>query len=252
MVNRVLTVSLLAGLLAGLLIAALQHVTTTPLILKAETYEAALRAQAPSLATFDGQARIILAHGPAGAAAGSEHAEWKPQDGLQRTALTTLVTVATAIGFAALLLGGMIAANETIDDKRALAWATCGFLAFGLVPAAGLAPELPGSAAAELLHRQIWWIATALVTAGGLFVFLRMEAPWLRALAVLAMLVPHLIGAPHPAAPESKVPAEVAAHFAALALAVQAALWLTTGLAVGVLWPRATRKALATRRAAQA
>lgn len=243
MVNRVLTVSILAGLLAGLIIAALQHVTTTPLILKAETYETAMRAQAPSLAAFDGQARIFLAHGPSGDAAGHDHAEWKPEDGLQRTAFTTLVTIATSIGFAALLLGGMIAANETITDKRALAWAACGFLAFGLVPAAGLAPELPGSAAAELVARQIWWIATALVTAGGLFVFLRMEAPWLRALAVLAMLLPHVIGAPHPAAPESKVPAEIAAHFTALSLSVQAALWLATGLAVGVLWPWATRRA---------
>lgn len=243
MVNRVLTVSLLAGLLAGLVIAALQHVTTTPLILKAETYEAALRAAAPSLAAFDGEARIILAHGPAGHAAGHEHAEWKPEDGFQRTAFTALVTVATSVGFAALLLGGMIAANERINDKTALAWAACGFLAFGLVPAAGLAPELPGSAAAELLNRQIWWVATALVTAGGLFVFLRMEAPWLRALAVMAMLAPHVIGAPHPAAPESRVPAEIAAHFAALSLAVQAALWLATGLAVGVLWPWATRRA---------
>jgi cobalt transporter subunit CbtA len=243
MVNRVLTVSLLAGLLAGLVVAALQHVTTTPLILKAETYEAALKAQAPALAAFDGGARIMLAHGAAGDAPGHTHAEWKPEDGFQRTAFTTLVTVATAIGFAALLLGGMIAANETIDDKRTLAWAACGFLAFGLVPAAGLAPELPGSAAAELLHRQIWWIGTAIVTAGGLFVFLRMEAPWLRVLALAAMLVPHLIGAPHPAAPESKVPAEIAAHFAALSLGLQAALWLATGLAVGLLWPWMNRRA---------
>lgn len=252
MINRVLTVSLLAGLLAGLVIAALQHVTTTPLILKAETYEAALRASVPSLAAYDGGARIILAHGAGGDAAGHDHAEWKPQDGLQRTAFTTLVTVATAIGFAALLLGGMIAAGETIDDRRTMIWAACGFLAFGLAPAAGLAPELPGSAAADLQARQIWWIATALVTAGGLFVFLRMDTPWLRALAVLAILAPHVIGAPHPAAPESKVPAEIAAHFTALSLTLQAALWLATGFAVGVLWPRASRKASATRRSAQA
>src|SRR5690606_18264706 len=100
MVTRVLTVSLLAGLLAGLLISALQHVTTTPLILKAETYEAALRAQpAPMQAAFTGEARIHLAHGPA--AHGDEH-EWKPQDGFQRTAFTSLVTIGTAIGFAAL------------------------------------------------------------------------------------------------------------------------------------------------------
>ena len=55
MVTRVLTVSILAGLLAGLIVAALQHVTTTPLILKAETYEAALALKAPTLAAFDGE-----------------------------------------------------------------------------------------------------------------------------------------------------------------------------------------------------
>lgn len=238
MINRVLTVSLLAGLLAGLLVAALQHVTTTPLILQAETYEAALRHQAPSLAAFDGEARIILAHGPGGDAAGHAHDEWKPQDGLQRTLFTSLVTIATAIGFAALLLAGMIAAGDAIEERRALIWAVCGFLAFGLAPAMGLAPELPGAAAAALESRQLWWLLTALMTAGGLFVFLRFEASWLRALAVLAILLPHIVGAPHPAAPESKVPAEIAAHFAALSLAVQAALWLVTGFAVGVLWPR--------------
>jgi cobalt transporter subunit CbtA len=240
MVNRVLAVSLLAGLLAGLIVAALQHVTTTPLILKAETYEAALRAVAPSQAAFSSDAKIILAHGNE---AHGEHAEWKPQDGLQRTLFTSLVTIATAIGFAALLLAGMIAANDSIDEKPAMIWAACGFLAFGLVPATGLAPELPGAASAALEQRQLWWLVTALVTAGGLFVFLRVEAPWLRALAVLAMLVPHVIGAPHPAAPESKVPAEVAAHFASLSLAIQAALWLATGFAVGRLWPWFTRRA---------
>ena len=244
MVTRVLTVSILAGLLAGLIVAALQHVTTTPLILKAETYEAALRAlPAPMQAAFTGEARIHLAHGPA--AHGDEH-EWKPQDGFQRTAFTSLVTIATAIGFAALLLAGMIAANERIDERRALAWAVCGFLAFGLAPAMGLAPELPGAAAAELQHRQLWWLMTAAVTAGALFVFLRVEASWARALAVLALLLPHLIGAPHPVAPESRVPAEIAAHFAALSLAIQAALWLATGFAVGVLWPWATRRSAAT------
>jgi cobalt transporter subunit CbtA len=242
MVTRVLTVSLLAGLLAGLLIAALQHVTTTPLILKAETYEAALRLQSGvAEASFDGQAMIHLAHGPAGHA---DEPQWMPQDGFQRTALTSLVTIGTAIGFAALLLAGMIAANERIDERRALAWAICGFLAFGLAPAMGLAPELPGAAAAELQHRQLWWLLTAAVTAASLFVFLRVEAPWARALAVLALLLPHLIGAPHPAAPESRVPAEIAAHFAALSLAIQAALWLATGFAVGVLWPWAERRAV--------
>lgn len=243
MVSRVLTVSILAGLLAGLIVAALQYVTTTPLILKAETYEAALALKAPSLAAFDGEAKLILAHGPAGDAPGHDHAEWKPQDGLQRTLFTSAVTVATAIGFAALLLAGMIAAGDTIDQRSALVWGACGFLALGLAPAMGLAPELPGAASAALEQRQLWWLATVVATAIGLFLFLRFEQPWLKLAAIVMIVLPHAIGAPHPAAPESKVPAEVAAHFAALSLGIQAALWLATAFMVGVLWPRASRQA---------
>jgi len=243
MVTRVLTVSILAGLLAGLIVAALQHVTTTPLILKAETYEAALALKAPTLAAFDGEAKIILAHGAAGDAPGHDHAEWKPQDGLQRTLFTGAVTIATAIGFAALLLAGMIAAGDRIDQRSALVWGACGFLAFGLAPAMGLAPELPGAASAALEQRQLWWLWTAIATAAGLFLFLRFDQPWLKLVAVVVILLPHVVGAPHPAAPESKVPAEVAAHFAALSLGIQAALWLVTAFMVGVLWPWASRRA---------
>lgn len=242
MVTRVLTVSILAGLLAGLIVAALQHVTTTPLILKAETYEAALALKAPTLAAFDGEAKIILAHGPAGDAPGHDHAEWKPQDGLQRTLFTGAVTIATAIGFAALLLAGMIAAGDTINQRSALVWGVCGFLALGLAPAMGLAPELPGAASAALEQRQLWWLGTAVATAIGLFLFLRFDQAWLKLVAIVVILLPHVVGAPHPAVPESKVPAEVAAHFASLSLGIQAALWLTTAFMVGVFWPWANRR----------
>ncbi|MEZ2408280.1 cobalt transporter subunit CbtA [Bosea sp. OAE752] len=246
MVTRVLTVSILAGLLAGLIIAALQHVTTTPLILKAETYENAMRDGARAhLAFAQGEARIILVHGGADHAEGAEHDEWKPQDGTQRMLFTSAATIGTAIGFAALLLAGMIAAGDSIDPRRALIWGACGFLAFGLAPGMGLAPELPGAASAALQARQLWWLATTIATAIGLFLFLRYEAPWLKLLAVVVILLPHLVGAPHAPTPESKVPAELAAHFTSLSLGIQAALWLVTAFMVGTLWPWMSRRAAA-------
>ncbi len=245
MVTRVLAVSILAGLLAGIIVAALQNFTTTPLILKAETYENAMAAPASSPAAFNGEARIILAHGGAEHAEGAEHDEWKPQDGIQRILFTSAATVGTAIGFAALLLAGMIAAGDTIDPRRALIWGACGFLAFGLAPGMGLAPELPGAASAALHARQLWWLATAIATAIGLFLFLRYEAPWLKLLAVAVILLPHIVGAPHAPTPESKVPAEIAAHFTSISLGIQAALWLVTAFAVGTLWPWMSRRAAA-------
>ncbi|CAM5773177.1 CbtA family protein [Bosea minatitlanensis] len=243
MVTRVLAVSILAGLLAGLVVAALQHVTTTPLILQAETYENAM-SEGPGapLAFAQGQARIILAHNHE-AGAGHDEAEWKPEDGPQRLLFTSAATIGTAIGFAALLLAGMLAAGDTIDQRRALIWGACGFLACGLAPGMGLAPELPGAAAAALQERQLWWLGTAVATALGLFLFLRYQAPWLKLLAVVVILLPHLVGAPHAPTPESKVPAELAAHFTSLSLGIQAALWLVTAFAVGTLWPWLGRRA---------
>src|SRR5215475_12763175 len=134
MLTRVLWVGLLAGLLAGLLIALLQQVTTTPLILVAETYEEA-KAAAPAAAADAAKAHDHAAH---------DHG-WSPRPGLPRFFFTAVTTIATAIGMSLLLLAGMIFAGDYIDERRALAWGIAGFVATGLAPAAGLAPELPGS-----------------------------------------------------------------------------------------------------------
>jgi cobalt transporter subunit CbtA len=138
----------------------------------------------------------------------------------------------------------MIFAGAAIDERRALAWAIAGFAACGLAPAAGLAPELPGSAAGDLVGRQFWWVGTAIATAVGLWAFLRAGLhPLLRLGAVVLLLAPHFIGAPHPHEFESKVPAELAAQFTALSLIVQALLWSLVGIGIGLLWPKFAPKA---------
>src|SRR5262245_3098235 len=234
MLTRVLSVGLLAGLVAGLLIALLQQVTTTPLILLAETYEKQGEASAAPTAPA----------APAAPAASKEHDHaahgegWKPAEGLSRFFYTSVATIATAVGISFLLLAGMILAGDTIDERRALAWAVAGFIACGLAPAAGLAPELPGSGSGELVARQIWWIGTAVATAAALWALLRRESAIVRLGAVVLLFLPHVIGAPHPHALESKVPAEIAAQFAARSLIVQGLLWVFAGIAIGLLWPR--------------
>jgi cobalt transporter subunit CbtA len=229
MLTRVLSVGLLAGLLAGLLIAVLQQVTTTPLILLAETYEK--QGEVASAAPPAPDAHKEHDH--------AAHADgWKPAEGLPRFFYTGITTIATAVGISLLLIAAMIFAGDPIDERRSLAWAIAGFVVSGLAPAAGLAPELPGSGAGELVARQLWWIGTAVATALALWAFLRMESPVARLGAFVLLLAPHVIGAPHPHAFESKVPAEIAAQFAALSLVVQGLLWAFAGIAVGLLWPK--------------
>ena len=220
MIHRVLTVGLLAGLLAGLVVATLQHFVTTPLILAGEVYETA----EPN----DGMAGMD---------------DWKPADGIERTAFTSVATIATSAGFALILLAGMLVSGDEITVKKAFGWSLAAFVATGLAPSLGLAPELPGSAAGPLLERQVWWVGTAISTGIALWLFIR-STNWIaKVVAVILLAAPHLIGAPQPVAFESKAPAELAAHFAAASLTIQAALWILSGLAAGALWMHFNKRA---------
>ena len=53
--------------------------------------------------------------------------------------------------------------------------------------------------------------------------------------------VPHFIGAPRPHAFTSKVPAEIAGHFAAVSLVVHGLLWTLAGSPLRYLWRRQAR-----------
>lgn len=237
MLTRVFAVGLLAGLLAGLIVALLQAYTTTPIIIAAERYEHAV-SPSPS-ASLDGEARLILVHSGHDHDEAAEANEWAPADGIERTLYTSAATIGTAIGFAMILLAGMLAAGDRITEPTALAWGAAGFAAAGLAPAMGLAPEVPGLVAADLIARQQWWLMTCAMTAPALWLFLRGQSPWLRLLAIPVLLAPHLWGAPHVAPDASaRVPAELAARFAAVSLAVQCVLWIATGFFVGFLWQR--------------
>ena len=128
MLKRVFSVGLLAGLVAGLALAVMQHFITVPLILAAEVYESAAETAATPAAHDHGAGDHHHDH----AATPDQPKEWSPADGLERTLSTSVATIVTAIGFALILLAAMLLAGEEITPMRALAWAACGFAATGL------------------------------------------------------------------------------------------------------------------------
>jgi cobalt transporter subunit CbtA len=232
MLQRILLGALGAGLAVGLITAALQQLVTTPLILQAEAYEG-------------GGAEH---HGGAHDRGAAEAAEpWARPEGIERMAYTSLATVLTGIGFSLVLLAAMVLKGGAIDGRSGLLWGLGGFAAVALAPALGLPPELPGSAAAELGQRQLWWAVTAVGTAVGLGLVV-FGAGWpLRALGIAAVGLPHLIGAPHPHQFASTAPAELSGHFAAASLVVAAVFWALLGWASGTLYARLGREAPAAR-----
>lgn len=243
MFNRLLTSGLIAGVLAGICVAAIQEFTTTPLILKAEIFEKAAEGHHHAALKTPLDAQIVFVHdaGPAVATV-SDPKEWEPEDGLQRTLYTSAATIGAAVGFAMMLLAVMLASEATITGSTAALWGAAGFVITGLAPGFGLAPELPGSVSADLLARQVWWISTAAMTALGLWSIWRWRTigPVLGGVALIA--IPHIWGAPHPAQFGSTVPAELASHFTSSSLAIQAILWVLVGALAGFFWQRQTPK----------
>jgi cobalt transporter subunit CbtA len=226
MLRKILVSALVAGTVAGLAVSAFQMAEVVPLILEAETYEGA----------GAGHEHGAPLQGTTGAEM-PESGAWVPADGLERALLTLLANVLTGIGFALLLGACLTLYRGPLDWRRGVLWGMAGFVAFALAPALGLPPELPGSAAADLVARQAWWLATAAVTAGGLALILLVRTWPATAAGAILIILPHAVGAPH-ADGRGAVPPELAAQFAVASLAAAGLFWAILGGLSGHLFRR--------------
>jgi cobalt transporter subunit CbtA len=225
MLRRILFTALIAGTVAGLFAAGIQHLKLIPLIAAAEVYEAAT--------PHADHQKDAHQHGAA--------PEWEPAPGIERAGYTVVADILAGIGFALVLIGAVALARlggYAIDARRGLIWGAAGFVVFALAPAIGLPPELPGMEAASLAARQQWWLLTAAATAGGLGLIIFARPAALRVVGIVLVVVPHLIGAPAAPQASSGVPAELAAEFATASLAIAAAFWLLLGSVSGWLYRR--------------
>ena len=239
-----------AGLAAGLFTAVVQHVTTTPIILEAERYEGGAEAMPHAHAAAASRVLAISEAGKpapepaerdASPAETAEADEWAPAAGLERTLYTSIATTVMGVGLGLALLGAMTLFGVRIDSRTGLAFGIAGFACVGLAPALGLPPEIPGSGAAALEDRQVWWFATVAATAIGLagLLLTRMMSLQIGGIALIAL--PHIVGAPQPPEFVSTAPAELAGRFAATSLAVTAIFWAVLGFASGAFYERFAR-----------
>jgi cobalt transporter subunit CbtA len=191
--------ALLAGAIAGLAATLLQQIFLAPLILQAEALEMAA------------------------------HLHDAADAGAARTAYTLLFNCLAMFGFA-LLLSACYALRGGVGWREGLLWGLAGFASFTLAPALGLPPELPGTQAAPLSTRQLWWLLATTATAAGLACMVFSRPLALRLLGMGLIVLPHLAGAPH-ALQTSAVPAEMARRFALGSVAISALVWLILGAA---------------------
>ncbi len=232
MAVRFLLAALVAGMISGVLMTGAQYLRVTPLILHAEQYEGDGAAQHD--ASLHQRPSVLSLLSPVGVA--YAHGEMKENGtlfGASRFAGTLMANLVTGAGFALLLAAVSILAGVAVTPQNGLLWGACGWLAAQLLPALGLPPELPGFPSAELHLRQLWWIATVVASAAGLYLALLRFETVARIVGVALIVLPHVFGAPQPTDLASNVPAVLGAEYAVAALATTLFFWLSLGWLLG-------------------
>ena len=157
-----------------------------------------------------------------------------------RHSMTVAFNIVTYTGYG-LLLAALISfaalKGITTSARQGLIWGLCGFIAVQLAPAIGLPPELPGTIAAEVGQRQLWWISTILASATGLSL-IAFGRNYLPLAGAILIAIPQLLGAPHLDMFFGVAPPELAAEFATLSLGAAAAGWVMLGYVVAATLTR--------------
>lgn len=237
MIKRMLTGGILAGFAAGLLAALLHFAFVQDLILLGEQYESG------DLVHFGGAGEApATGHDQMAAtgdhAAAPEATAEEPPD-FSRNALTVIFICLTYASYGILLVAGFALADHfgrQVGSREGLIWGIAGFVAFQLAPAMGLAPELPGTVAADLNARQVWWLGTVLATGTGIALFAYGGNLVTAILGVALLAAPHVIGAPRLEEYYGVAPPELGAAFSANVLGVGLVTWAVLGWLAGRLW----------------
>jgi cobalt transporter subunit CbtA len=230
--GRLFLVALIAGAISGIFVTIVHQIATVPVILAAEVYENGAAEAQPA----------ADAAAPAEAAAHEHEDEgWAPADGLWRTFYTVLADVLTGIGFALVLVACYRLWGRPVNWRTGLYWGLAGFAVVIVAPCLGLPLEVPGTEAAPLLPRQIWWVATVLLTGGGLaMILLGRKAAWC-VLGIAMIVAPHAIGAPQPADYGSVAPEAIAHRFIVAATITGLLFWAALGTTTGIIYNRVLR-----------
>lgn len=233
--TRIIYSAVLIGMATGLLLSLMQILTVDPIIFQAEAYEISEPAGAVAPEGHENHDH--------------DHSGWAPSDGGERTFYTMLSNMSAGIGFSAVILALMsqfwLPKQRIINPQQSLLWGVAGFAALYLAPGIGLPPEIPGIQAAPVEQRQIWWALTAVCVGIGLGILAWAQVK-LKAVGLLFLAIPYLVGAPSHQGPEFAHPdpaavealTELHQRFIITSGIVNLLFWIALGLACGAAFNR--------------
>lgn len=195
--RTIIFTAVFSAIISGVVLGTLQYFSTTPIIYSAEVYE--VTKETPAVDAMKTSAGEHGAHAHSHAVEGTE---WGPKNETERVSYTFLADVLIAFGHS-LLLTSFLALVFLKFGKPDISWRSGliiglgGYLSFYVATVIGLPPEVPGTVAADLPLRQVWWILTIVFTILGLSV-LYLAPAFFKVIGLVFIVLPHLLGAPQP------------------------------------------------------
>lgn len=235
MIRQIFLTAILTGLLAGLALTSIQSIKVIPLILAAEQYEDgelitySSHKQTASHKETTAHKNVTRDHTHEAKEEHSHDKEaWGPEDGFERLFYTFIANVFLATGWTFLLCVVYMYLNNLNIIKGIIA-GTVGYLTFFVLPSIGLSPELPGTLAASLEHRQAWWIGTVLSSALGFVILFFNKNRVYQIIALGIILLPHIIGAPVPDVHAGSAPLEMFNSYVNATFISNGIFWMLLG-----------------------
>lgn len=179
------------GLIAGTLYGLFQQLKINPIIYLAEVYEVSERQS-----QIQGDAHNDAHNGDATSSL--------PTNGMPRILTTLGTNILIGIGLSMLLICAMSLHNlksskPKLNWKAGIIWGLGLMAAMFVAPALlGLQPEIPGTLAQPLEHRQIGWLYATTATAAGLLMTYYGRR-LVKLLGIIMIALPHFSGASTPA-----------------------------------------------------
>ena len=164
----------------------IQSIKIIPLILQAEKYEGG------NINIYDKSNEIKKIINK-----DTEEEHWKPENGFERLFYTVIANIFLSIGLSFILCAVYLFLDDLRVEKGIFV-GIVGYISFFVLPSLGLEPEIPGTLAAPLHDRQIWWIFTVIVSSVGFIIIFFNKNTFYKLLGVILILIPHIIGAPIP------------------------------------------------------